>query len=349
MKNELQPTRSALNEALSVAEELLTICERNSAPLSSCLMMASRLARLLNDFEKLKIFQYEISGYPSTPSGVPPDIFALAAKAGREFQEEDTLTGSVNKLVYLESVERLEAQVNSGLVAIEAAKDPDGAISSSNPNQYVHGNSNRTERVNYRAAVLQATQRIGTSRSLVYNYALAKYYQLKFSSTVGDIFTRITGNVDSMIGQYVPDAVMKFVAVQDGLRSSNEEDWSNSVHSCRRILQELADALFPPSPDPIDRNGKKVKVGNDQYIKMIMCYVEDNSASSRFKDVVGSHLRFLGERLDSVFKAAQKGSHASVSREEADRYVAYTYMVIGDILTLHPERNSDSTVTLGTS
>ena len=44
---------------------------------------------------------------------------------------------------------------------------------------------------------------------------------------------------------------------------------------------------------------------------------------------------FLGERLDSVFQAAQKGSHAEiVTRSEADRYVVYTYMVVGDLMSL---------------
>jgi hypothetical protein len=49
---------------------------------------------------------------------------------------------------------------------------------------------------------------------------------------------------------------------------------------------------------------------------------------------VGSHLKFLGDRLDAVFHAAQKGSHAAVSHDEANRYVIYTYMLVGDILAL---------------
>ena len=66
-----------------------------------------------------------------------------------------------------------------------------------------------------------------------------------------------------------------------------------------------------------------------------MAFVSDSSTSSRFQDLVGSHLSFLGDRLDSVFLASQKGSHSTiVSREEADRYVVYTYLLLGDILSL---------------
>ena len=54
-----------------------------------------------------------------------------------------------------------------------------------------------------------------------------------------------------------------------------------------------------------------------------------------FNELVGSHLEFLGNRLDAVFRAAQKGTHTAVAREEADRYVVYTYLIVGDLLSLH--------------
>ena len=76
-------------------------------------------------------------------------------------------------------------------------------------------------------------------------------------------------------------------------------------------------------------------MGMEHYINRILAFVEDSSVSRRFSDIVGSQLAFLGERLDSIFRAAQKGSHNTiVTREEADRYVVYTYLIVGDILAL---------------
>jgi len=77
-------------------------------------------------------------------------------------------------------------------------------------------------------------------------------------------------------------------------------------------------------------------LGPDNYINRLICFAEDKSDSNRFQDIVGSHLGFLGDRLDAVAEATQKGSHAEVSREEADRYVIYTYLIVGDILSLLP-------------
>ncbi len=66
-----------------------------------------------------------------------------------------------------------------------------------------------------------------------------------------------------------------------------------------------------------------------------MAFIQDHGSSGRFKDVVGSQLSFIGERLDAVFKAAQKGSHATIlNRDEADRFVVYTYLIVSDILSL---------------
>ncbi|PUT38546.1 hypothetical protein DIZ81_13980 [Legionella taurinensis] len=128
---------------------------------------------------------------------------------------------------------------------------------------------------------------------------------------------------------------MKFNAVYENLLSENTEDWSNAVHSCRRILQDLADKVCPSTKESKMVDGKEIKLGKDNYTNRIMNFVSEKSESERFEDIVGSHLKYLGERLDSIFKAAQKGSHDKiVTREEADRYVTFTYLVVGDVLSL---------------
>jgi hypothetical protein len=92
--------------------------------------------------------------------------------------------------------------------------------------------------------------------------------------------------------------------------------------------------LFPPA-EPRVRGGREIKLGRDQYINRLIAFIADNAGSVRFQEIVGSTLSHMGERLDALFKAAQKGSHAEIrTREEAERYVLYTYMTVGDILAL---------------
>jgi hypothetical protein len=335
----IPPNRKALEEALSLSEEILKNLELSEVHLTNVALKACRLARLLNDFTVQKIMEYEASGYPSTPDGLSPDIYQLAREANREFQLKDDKTKQVMNYVYLESIEELEYQTKLAEKALEAAKDRDVSVSSANPYQTVYAPvGNWYERKQIRDNASRAAKRLSSRRALIYAYALRTHYELKFSGIASDIFSRIRERVDSAIGGIVPDAINKLSATYDNLLSDNPENWSNAVHSCRRILQDLANAIFPPAEDRIVQVGDKqktIKLGKDNYINRILAYVTDHSKSERFAEIVGSHLSFLSDRLDSVFQATQKGSHNMiVSREEADRYVIYTYLIVGDVLSL---------------
>ena len=183
-----------------------------------------------------------------------------------------------------------------------------------------------------------ATRELASRRTFIHEYAIRKHYEIRFSSLAEDVFGRIRSRIDSSIGYAVPDAVRKIAAVHNNLSSDNPEDWSNAVHSCRRVLQDLADAVFPSQDKPttriVDGKPKEIRLGANQYINRLIAYIEDSSESSRFREIVGSHLRYMGDRLDALFGAAQKGSHSTVTKEEADRCVVYTYLIVGDILSL---------------
>jgi hypothetical protein len=336
----IPPTHEALSEALKLAEEILRNLELSETSLTNIALKTSRLARLLNDFEVHQMLRYEVSGYPTKADGVPPDIWKLAISAGRGFDYTDPVTKEVSDRAFLESIGTLESQISSAELALSAAQDSDISISSANPHQYVHSPiGNVRERSSIRGAIQLASTRLASRRNLIYQYASEKFYELKFSGIANDIFSRIRERVDSKVGQTVPTAIQQFSAVYENLLSDNPEDWSNAVHSCRRILQGLADAVFPPTEEERYREsaGKRfpVKLGRDNYINRLMAFVEDTSSSDRFQEIVGSNLAFMGDRLDALFKAAQKGSHATIiSKEEADRYVVYTYLLVGDVLAL---------------
>jgi hypothetical protein len=338
MTDIIPPSRSALREALALSDELLRNIELNELPLANIALKTARLSRLLNDFDIQKIMELEASGYPSSPNGVPSEIYRLAATSGREFQEKDEKSGAIKSYIYTTSIEELEQELRSAEAALAAARDPDVSVSSANPHQMVWNPiGNFFERNTIRTNTTRAQRRLSTRRSFIYSYVLRKNHELRFSGIADDIFSRIREKVDAAIGLKVPGAVQKLTAVYDNLQSENPEDWANAVHSCRRILQDLADALYPSRADVTrDIGGKTrtIRLGADAYVNRLIAFVEEKSSSERFQSIVGSQLGFLGDRLDSVFQAAQKGSHSIVAKEEADRYVVYTYLLAGDILSI---------------
>src|SRR5215213_1517446 len=345
MSESIPPTRQALAEALALSTEILRNLELSELQLTNIALKASRLARLLNDFDTQKILEYEVAGYPSTPDGVPPDVYRLARLAGREFSQRDQFAivkaEASKKYIYLDSIESLEQQIRNSEFAIAAARDHENP---GPPRKSPFGNvelipGNVVERTTRLKEAQQAAQRLASRRNFIYQYVLGKHYELKFSGIADDIFSRIRGAVDAAIGQALPESVKRLSAAYENLRSDNPEDWSNAVHSCRRILRDLADAIFPSTNEireiRIEGRAQRVKLGAENYVNRIISFFADTSASERFQDIVGSQIGFLGNRLDSIVEAANKGTHDTiVSREEADRYVVYTYLLVGDVLAL---------------
>lgn len=335
------------DESLLLSEEILANIELSQISLSNITLKVSRLARLLNELEFQKIFQYEASGYPTTPNGINPDIFSLLKKANRTYSQKNDKK-ELKEYAHYKSIEQYENEIEVFKLSLSVSTDPNVAISSSNPNQYVNHFGNTLERRTLREKISENSKILASRKSFLYNYALEKNYELKYSKVNKDIFTRIQFSVDSRMIDLLPETIKKFTSAYDNLVSENDEDWSNAVHSCRRILQDLADKIYPPRVD-ITKNGKTIKLGTENYINRLICYIEDHADSERFQEIVGSHLQYIGERLDSLFSAVQKGSHNIIkTQDEADRYVIYTYLIVGDILklkdTVEQQQNQTSDV-----
>jgi len=242
---EITASALAMEEALAFSEEIIADIELSRLPLANAALKTARLARLLNDFDAQQMFQYEASGYPSTPDGVTPEVWRIAKLAGRVSTTRDPASQKDTEKASMESIERLESVVESGKLALQAAQDRELSISSANPHQIVRvPTGNSIERTNIRSGITTSTEKLANSRTLIYGYASRRHYELKFSSAAQDVFASVRDAVDGDIGNLVPTAVQKFTAVHENLKSDNPEDWSNAVHSCRRILQDLADAVY---------------------------------------------------------------------------------------------------------
>lgn len=327
-------TKKSLNEALKLSEEIIKNIELSEIPLSNIALKTARLARLINDFDMTEIMEYEISGYPISPSGfVPKDKWRLGIIANRLKSEDST------QYIYNESIEQLEGELDFNKLAIEVARDADISFSSANPRQSPRTyTGNWKERTEIRERNIIASQRLASRRSFIYQYVMQKYLELKYSNIADDIFANVREKVDKKISKLVPESVKRFNAVYDNLNSENTEDWSNAVHSCRRILEDLANAVYPPTEDKkIEMEGKEeiIKLDSAHYMNRIMEFINGASKSKSFTYIVGSQLSYLEDRLYSTYEASNKGTHTTiVSKAEANRIVLYTYLLIGDILSL---------------
>src|SRR5581483_12012883 len=143
---QIPPSKTALQEALNLSEEILKNIELNELPLTNIALKTSRLARLLNEFGFQKLMEYEAGGYPSTPAGVELEVWELGVLAKRIYKRKEK-GEEPKEYMFMESIEKLELQTKTAEASLGAARDPDVALSSANPYQTImHPVGNKHER-----------------------------------------------------------------------------------------------------------------------------------------------------------------------------------------------------------
>ena len=327
-----------IRECTALSAEILKNFELSELPVSKIILKCLRLCRLLGDEDGILLFTYESSGYPSTPSGMPSDSWRVAGIAGRRYFESVEKDGAKEEKEFAKTqlISEIEEIISSEKIRLAAAIDPNVSISSSNPHQVVYppvGNTN--ERNSIVNAIKKNQSLLQKVTGNLYAYILQIYNKLMYGNIIEDTFTHARLQVNDKLSNLCPKAVGKFVSVYSNMDSDNHEDWANAVHSCRRILLDLADVLFPPQEDPIVIDGKKIKVGPDQYVNRLVQFVSSKAGSKTYTDVVGADLSSIGMRLDAINDAVCKGTHVDVSKDEASRYIIHTYLLISDIVSLH--------------
>lgn len=324
-----------IKECTELSAEILKNFELSEIPVSNIILKCLRLCRLLGDEEGILLFTYESSGYPQKLTAEP---WRIAKLAGRTYwgTKKDELGKDVDcEFAKTELVAVMEETIDAQKIRLAAASDPNVSISSANPHQYVSAPSrNSSERVSIVTSITSLENTSQKIRGCLYNYILKIYNKLSYGNIVEEVFTqaRITSN--NKLAELCPQAIGKFVAVYNNMDSDNAEDWANAVHSCRRILVDLADALFPAQNEPLEVGGKMIRVGPEQYVNRIIQFISGRSTSKTYKDIVGSDLSSIGKRLDAINDAACKGTHDEITKDEASRYIIHTYLLIGDIVAL---------------
>jgi AbiTii len=166
-ENTIAPSAPALAEALELSSIILEDLELSKLPLANIAMKAIRLARLLNDFETVSIFELELRGYPMSPDGVPADLFEQAQRVGRGFQRKEK--EEITSLIYASSIAELAHSIAVAESALGAARDPDVSISSANPNQHIFSPSgNSTERQTIRNSHTESVRRLAQRQAYIY-------------------------------------------------------------------------------------------------------------------------------------------------------------------------------------
>jgi hypothetical protein len=315
---------SRRQQALVLAEELLGEIELGQLKAPDVARKASRLARLLDDVDAMKWLRYETGGYP--PS-LDADAFNAALRSNRRAKPQDPSEGPK---VWTPSLAELDVQVQVGEARLASEVAPTGGgqwelrVATDSATRRGVIAKHISESAGIRERVVGA----------IHDYVAAKYQELRFGSAVEGAFDVVRGEVDGRIGEVVPDALPMITAAFENAASDNPEHWANAASTCRRLLKAVADHLRPAGPDITTAGGRTIKMGDGNYLNRLGDWVRSQTESETQVAMFEAEVEYLDAQLQAADKAGQKGAHDKVTQLEASRFVAGTYLILGDILRL---------------
>jgi len=288
------------DEAIMIAEKI-TDSILNKDRISKIIMLYYRLASLLENNDEVLWANEELDGY----------------KNYRDVPDYRRISSTSNKCVLVsDSCNKLESKL----------KD-------TNVKYYQYPTSASFENSNADKAYVvpdDLSDIVNILYNRVYKETINILSYLKFGGIIETIFEDTKKLVDSKLVDVCPDAIEKFTSTYERLKETNPESWAQAVTTCRRILKDFADAIYPPKDTPV--NGRKV--GEDEYINRLWAFASEKSKSDTNKELIQSEVEYIGRRIDSLYDLTCRGTHAEISKDEAERAVIRTYLLIGDLITL---------------
>lgn len=315
---------------IELSDNILTDFELNRIAFQQILMKCARLAKFVGDLEFSSLIEMELGGYKYDNNGqLTKESWKYGEIVGRTYYEKDR-KGVIQHYMSAVSVAKMEAYIKNYDTNILAAKDVDVTISShSNVNPYVHNNA--LERQSIKNIYDIFVPLLSTIKGKIYNYVLNINHKYKFEEKMITIFEKRQEVTNKKLEIICPDFSKQLISVYDNIESKNDEDWANAVHTCRRILKTVADGLYPPIIN--QPKTEKIKLGDENYINRLIAYINANTTSKSSKKMIGSTLEYIGCYIDSIYNSSNKGTHDKVTKEEAERCIIYTYILLGDILS----------------
>ena len=164
--------------------------------------------------------------------------------------------------------------------------------------------------------------------------------KLRFSGTITSSFDILKNAVDDRLLDLDPEVAEQLMLAFKSVSSDSKEEWSQALATCRRLLESLADKLYPATEENI--KGRTFK--QNQYINRIWRFMDVSIESKSNKEMAKAHVDYLGSWLSADYSLACKGVHAEVNQLEATKAIFHIYLMLADLLDyLDPSAVSKNT------
>lgn len=178
---------------------------------------------------------------------------------------------------------------------------------------------------------------VGARRTIFDDYDTVEHFRRveDFKHTFAefdDLGPGVASDLALVLEELHPKLFDAFAAAARTLaRAETEEDCAQAALSGRRVLNKIADYLFPPRDELW--NGRKV--GPNQYKNRLWAYIEQAIGSIEANSVI--LLERLGTETDRLVVLFNSGLHADVTKEKVEAGFAALARWLIEVIELSPE------------
>ncbi|MFE4195394.1 hypothetical protein ACFRJ9_06000 [Paenarthrobacter sp. NPDC056912] len=314
---------------------------------------AARIAALRQDYLAQYRFQMELIDVGTGAAKTDPTIAMIngnlvtllgAADAGAQVVEMymhyysgRKISGSDN--LYVISV----AQLESYLAQARGVYN-EYSVADKTSNYYAHTTAVAADKQQAKLLPIihQHESILERIRQDVYNYLLQTETSLHSGKPSSSVFERGLEYVRASLAEYAPAALEKFAAAEASLAAGTPEDLTHALTSTRRMIKDLADALYPPTGQTIIGEDRIERVMNDDaYRNRLIQFAKEMLGNSLSGKVLGETLASYGKRISNLDSMANKGVHSDVTASEAEQCVIWTFMLAADLLRIADGTSQD--------
>jgi hypothetical protein len=298
-------------EALALAEDVMTDVELSRGPVDKHVLKVMRSARLMGDEEAERWLGYEIEGIPDTAEG------RAWMSQTKRWTNQDAGEG------YWRPASSLEA-TRAGADAARAAL---AGVNLSGDMLFPIMREHSAAIANYTSQAIAMSRVLSAVDARVYHYASDVYAELQFSEIQASLFAESQTAVDATFAAMAGSALKKIESINERLGVNEDEAISQAMSTCRRLIDAVADHVFPAQDEPYDLNGHELNVKQSAVLNRINAYLHSSG-------VTGGRADRLRRSVADIYRRVSKGVHDDVDGHEARYLFLATYVNLGEVLTL---------------
>lgn len=304
--------QSRSKHVLELAKELLDDIELSRTSAESLILKASRLARWVGSEEIRYWLKLEMQGYNSSNEISLRYMGITGRWVDREKQRG-----------YWGPLAQQEAAIIAEQAKLHAMRVPDTA-----GDMAFIATKKVTDEMTSSTSYISMLSGI-KSRVLakLHEFVSEIYYEKQFDSLSESIFERYKSDVDSLIGESCGEVLEQIPSVMNRLAEGNQEAISQSLTTCRRVIDSFADSIFPPSEETIEIGGNQLSLAANRHQNRINAYIHQHIGSN-------TRTKRFRQNLANLYDRVSTGVHNEVTVEEARALFLNTYLLIGEILHL---------------